>query len=209
MQGSATATVLPSVWPPINHLLNAVYAPFKRPVLSIMQLHPAKAPTGTQNSPKSPLLSSRRPLFPLFFSLRAPSLPLFSLSPALSPSRPSLSTAPRRNAHKRKKRPKAAPSPPLPALNSTKFNLASFKIRPRLNASLNRIKPKLNPIQPFAHFVLSSVLPSHSRNSLIFMPVQLLLLISLSQILVQINVSLHQILVQINVISINTSAIKT
>lgn len=136
-----------------------------------MQLHPAKAPTGTQNSPKSPLLSSRRPLFPLFFSLRAPSLPLFSLSPALSPSRPShLPTAPRRNAHKRKKRPKAAPSPPLPALNSTKLNRASFKIRPRLNASLNRIKPKLNPIQPFAHFVLSSVLPPHSRNSLIYTP---------------------------------------
>lgn len=55
----------------------------------------------------------------------------------------------------------------MPALNSTKFNLASFKIRPRLNASLNRIKPKLNPIQPFAHFVLFSVLPPHSRNSLI------------------------------------------
>lgn len=83
-----------AVWspfrPPINHHLNAVYAPFKRPALSIMQLHPAKAPTGTQNSPKSPLLSSRRPLFPLFFSLRAPSLPLFSLSLVLSPSRPSI-----------------------------------------------------------------------------------------------------------------------
>ena len=58
----------------------------------------------------------------------------------------------------------------MPALNSTKLNRASFKIRPRLNASLNRIKPKLNPIQPFAHFVLSSVLPPHSRNSLIYTP---------------------------------------
>lgn len=35
---------------------------------------------------------------------------------------------------------------------------------------------------------------------------QLHLLVSLSQILVQINVSLHQKLVQINVISINSSA---
>lgn len=90
VQPPPPCTVLPSVWPPINHPLNAVYAPFKRPALSIMQLHPAKAPTGTQNSPKSPLLSSLCPLFPLFFSLRAPSLPLFSLSPVLSPSRPSI-----------------------------------------------------------------------------------------------------------------------
>ena len=90
VQPPPPCTVWPPFWPPINHHLNAVYAPFKRPALSIMQLHPAKAPTGTQNSPKSPLLSSRRPLFPLFFSLRAPSLPLFSLSPALSPSRPSI-----------------------------------------------------------------------------------------------------------------------
>lgn len=90
VQPPPPCTVLPSVWPPINHPLNAVYAPFKRPALSIMQLHPAKAPTGTQNSPKSPLLSSLCPFFPLIFSLHTPPLPLFSLSPALSPSRPSV-----------------------------------------------------------------------------------------------------------------------
>lgn len=136
-----------------------------------MQLHPVKAPTRAKNNSKTRPNARLSTPFTLFSFLCAPPLPLLSLSPVLSPSRPSiLPTAPRRNAHARKKRPKAAPSPPLPALNSTKLNRASFKIRPRLNASLNRIKPKLNPIQPFAHFVLSSVLPPHSRNSLIYTP---------------------------------------
>lgn len=168
VQPPPPCTVLPSVWPPINHHLNAVYAPFKRPPLSIMQLHPVKAPTRAKNSPKT------RPPFHsfhhLFFPLRPAFAPFKPFSRPFSLSPLHLPTAPRRNAHARKKRPKAAPSPPLPALNSTKLNRASFKIRPRLNASLNRIKPKLNPIQPFAHFVLSSVLPPHSRNSLIYTP---------------------------------------
>lgn len=136
-----------------------------------MQLHPAEAPTHAQNSPKT---RPRRPSFPSFRPRFLPTRPAFApfkpFSRPFSLSPLQLPTAPHRNAHTRKKRPKAAPSPPLPALNSTKLNRASFKIRPRLNASLNRIKPKLNPIQPFAHFVLFPVLPLYTRNFLIHTP---------------------------------------
>lgn len=90
VQPPPPCTVLPSVWPPINHHLNAVYAPFKRPPLSVMQLHPVKAPRAPKIAPKH----AQTPAFPLlspFFSfLCAPPLPLLSLSPVLSPSRPSI-----------------------------------------------------------------------------------------------------------------------
>ena len=33
---------------------------------------------------------------------------------------------------------------------------------------MNRIKPKFNPLQPFAHFVLSPISPQFTRNSLIY-----------------------------------------
>ena len=134
-----------------------------------MQLHPVKAPTRAKNSPKTRPNARLSTSFALFSFLCAPPLPPFKpFSRPFSLSPLHLPTAPRRNAHARKKRPKAAPSPPLPALNSTKLNRASFKIRPRLNASLNRIKPKLNPIQPFAHFVLSPISTQSTRNSLIY-----------------------------------------
>lgn len=83
-----------TVWspfrPPINHHLNAVYAPFKRPPLSIMQLHPVKAPTRAKNSPKTRPNARISTPFTLFSFLCAPPLPLLSLSPVLSPSRPSI-----------------------------------------------------------------------------------------------------------------------
>lgn len=79
------------------------------------------------------------------------------------------STAPHvRKAHKRKKRRKAATSPPFVALSSTKFNPTSFNLRLELNAPVNRIKPKFNPLQPFAHFVLSLIFSQSTRNSLIY-----------------------------------------
>lgn len=69
---------------------------------------------------------------------------------------------------KRKERRKAATSPPFVALSSTKFNPTSFNLRLELNAPLNRIKPKFNPLQPFAHFVLSPIFSQSTRNSLIY-----------------------------------------
>lgn len=136
-----------------------------------MQLHPVEAPTRAQNSPKTRPGARFSPSFlPLFFPPRLAFAPFKPFSRPFSLSSPNCPPRPVETPTHEKKRPKAAPSPPLPALNSTQFNPASFKIRPRLNASLNRIKPKLNPIQPFAHFVLSSVLPPHSRNSLIYTP---------------------------------------
>lgn len=89
VQPPPPCTVWPPFWPPINHHLNAVYAPFKRSALSIMQLHPAKAPTHAQNSPKTRSAARLSPLFALIFSLRSPPLPLLSRSPVLSSSRPS------------------------------------------------------------------------------------------------------------------------
>lgn len=90
VQPPPPCTVWPPFWPPINHHLNAVYAPFKRPPLSVMQLHPVKAPTRAKNSSKTRPNARLSTPFTLFSFLCAPPLPLLSLSPVLSPSRPSI-----------------------------------------------------------------------------------------------------------------------
>ena len=105
----------------------------------------------------------------LSVALHTPQFPILSPSRAFSflcpPILPPLHV---RKAHKRKKRRKAVTSPPFVALSSTKFNPTSFNLRLELNAPLNRIKPKFNPLQPFAHFVLSPISPQSTRNSLIY-----------------------------------------
>ena len=117
---------------------------------------------GGEIQPKTPVLH-------LSVALHTPQFPILSPSRAFSflcpPILPPLHV---RKAHKRKKRRKAATSPPFVALTSTKFNPTSFNLRLELNAPLNRIKPKFNPLQPFAHFVLSPISPQSTRNSLIY-----------------------------------------
>ena len=116
---------------------------------------------GGEIQPKTPVLH-------LSVALHTPQFPILSPYRAFFPP-PSNPTAPHvRKAHKRKKRRKAATSPPFVALSSTKFNPTSFNLRLELNAPLNRIKPKFNPLQPFAHFVLSPISPQSTRNSLIY-----------------------------------------
>ena len=83
-------TKSPPFWLPFNHHLNTVYTPIKRPPLSIMQLHPVKAPTRAKNSSKTRPNARLSTPFTLFSFLCAPPLPLLSLSPVLSPSRPSI-----------------------------------------------------------------------------------------------------------------------
>lgn len=68
VQPPPPCTVWSPFWPPINHHLNAVYAPFKRPPLSIMQLHPVKAPTRAKNSSKTRPNARLSTPFTLFFS---------------------------------------------------------------------------------------------------------------------------------------------
>lgn len=139
VQPPPPCTVLPSVWPPINHHLNAVYAPFKRPPLSIMQLHPVKAPTRAKNSPKTRPNARLSTPFTLFSFLCAPPLPLLSLSPVLSPSRPSI--CPPRPVETPTHE-KAGKSSPVATFARSQFN----QIKPRLVQNSPQIKrfPKQN-----------------------------------------------------------------
>lgn len=108
------------------------------------------------------------PVLHLSVALHTPQFPILSHSRAFSFLCPQSTTQHVRKAHKRKKRRKAATSPPFVALSSTKFNPTSFNLRLELNAPVNRIKPKFNPLQPFAHFVLSPIFSQSTRNSLIY-----------------------------------------
>lgn len=113
-----------------------------------------------QKRPKAPTFRSLHPKY-------APYSPLFSLSRAFSPLPPSIPHLATLSPSETKKRGKAAASPPFLASGSTQFNPSPFNLHPKLNTSLNRIKPKFNPIQPFAHFVLSRISPRTTPNSLI------------------------------------------
>ena len=113
-------------------------------------------------------IQPQTPVLPLSFFLHTPKFPILSPSRAFSFLCPPITAPHVRKAHKRKKRRKAATSPPFVALSSTKFNPTSFNLRLELNAPLNRIKPKFNPLQPFAHFVLSPIFSQSTRNSLIY-----------------------------------------
>ena len=119
---------------------------------------------GGEIQPQTPVLhlsvAPHTPKFPILSPSRAFS---FLCPPILPPHTSGKPT-------KRKERRKAATSPPFVALTSTKFNPTSFNLRLELNAPLNRIKPKFNPLQPFAHFVLSSISTQSTRNSLIYRP---------------------------------------
>lgn len=108
------------------------------------------------------------PVLHLSVALHTPQFPILSPSRAFSFLRPPIIRPHVRKAHKRKKRRKAATSPPFVALSSTKFNPTSLNLRLELNAPLNRFKPKFNPLQPFAHFVLSPIFSQSTRNSLIY-----------------------------------------
>lgn len=112
-------------------------------------------------------IQPQTPVLRLSVALHTPQFPILSPSRAFSSALQS--TTPHiRKAHKRRERRKAATSPPFVALSSTKFNPTSFNLRLELNAPVNRIKPKFNPLQPFAHFVLSPIFSQSTRNSLIY-----------------------------------------
>ena len=113
-------------------------------------------------------IQPQTPVLHLSVALHTPQFPILSPSRAFSFLCPPITSPHVRKAHKRKERRKAATSPPFVALSSTKFNPTSFNLRLELNAPLNRIKPKFNPLQPFAHFVLSPIFSQSTRNSLIY-----------------------------------------
>lgn len=117
---------------------------------------------GGEIQPKTPVLrlsvALHTPQFPILSPLSRLFFPLPSNLPPYTSGKPT----------KRKERRKAATSPPFVALSSTKFNPTSFNLRLELNAPLNRIKPKFNPLQPFAHFVLPPISTQSTRNSLIY-----------------------------------------
>ena len=117
--------------------------------------------TPSKNAPKHPHSGRSVPSTPHIRLFLAPLAPFSPLPPSI----PHLATL---SPSETKKRGKAATSPPFLASGSTKFNFSPFNLHPKLNTRLNRIKPKFNPLQPFAHFVLSRISPRITSNSLIF-----------------------------------------
>ncbi len=113
-------------------------------------------------------IQPQTPVLHLSVALHTPQYPILSLSRAFSFLCPPIYHPTRQESPQTKERRKAATSPPFVALSSTKFNPTSFNLRLELNAPLNRIKPKFNPLQPFAHFVLSPISSQSTRNSLIY-----------------------------------------
>lgn len=117
---------------------------------------------GGEVQPKTPVLH-------LSVAPHTPQFPILSPSRAFSFLRPPFYRPTRQESPQTKKATKSSHLATFfVALSSTKFNPTSFNLRLELNAPLNRIKPKFNPLQPFAHFVLSPTSSQSTRNSLIY-----------------------------------------
>ena len=126
--------------------------------------------------PKRPIFHLSTPPRPLFLSLYTPQCPILSPSRTFSSSRPS--NYPPRHPHAltNTKKARAATTAtlasnifrPFQPLTSTKFNSPPFNLRPKLNASVNNPQPKFNPLQPFAHFVFSTLALTFTPNSFIY-----------------------------------------
>ena len=147
-----------------------------------------------QICPKIHLTPHVYPSFPHIFALHSPSSSsfahfpplsrLFSLSPlqlpTAPPSHPQNAKNEQRTPHATSrtatKKARAATTAtlasnifrPFQPPSSTNFNLSPFNLHPKLNTSLNRIKPKFNPLQPFAHFVFSALILQSAPNSFIY-----------------------------------------
>ncbi len=137
-----------------------------------------------QNTPKTTLPTLSTPSFshlsPHICPFLAPLAPFLPSTPptahraTLTPSQPQNQSPhppqpPHAPATPRHKKGESSPhSHPRQLHNSTNFNLSPFNLHPKLNASVNNLQPKFNPLQPFAHFVFSLVHPPTTRNSLIF-----------------------------------------
>lgn len=113
-------------------------------------------------------IQPQTPVLHLSFSLHTPQFPILSHSRAFSFLCPPIYHPTRQESPQTKRATKSSHLATFVALSSTKFNPTSFNLRLELNAPVNRIKPKFNPLQPFAHFVLSPIFSQSTRNSLIY-----------------------------------------
>ena len=103
-----------------------------------------------------------------------PSTPPTARRTTLTPSHPQNQAPhppqpPRATATPRHKKGESSPhSHPRQQYNSTHFNLSPFNLHPKLNTPVNNPQPKFNPLQPFAHFVFSTLALTFTPNSFIY-----------------------------------------
>ena len=139
---------------------------------------PEKRPKTPLKPPSRPSLrphySTPHPTFARFPPLSRPFFRPPLQLPTAPPSRPHSPKIKHRSPHAPPPRPdtkKGESSPhshPRQQYNSTHFNLSPFNLHPKLNTPVNNLQPKFNPLQPFAHFVFSTLTHTSTPNSLIY-----------------------------------------
>ena len=113
-------------------------------------------------------IQPQTPVLHLSVALHTPQFPILSPSRAFSFLRPPICRPTRQESPQTKK---ATKSSHLATFRRSQFNQIQPHVvqsSPRIKRSTERIKPKFNPLQPFAHFVLSSIFSQSTRNSLIY-----------------------------------------